>query len=115
MLAQVEVNQSDVKGWFNLNDCNTCTGEKCAEVPKRSMFGILGYDGWPTCPIRLLRSPHWQHDVQLYNAKTVSPLTAWPTGYAAWVVDALCELESAFNKKQAASLKASKGSSRGRY
>ncbi len=114
MLAEVEVNQKDVKGWYNLHDCTTCTGgDKCKEVPGRSMFGILGYDNFPTCPIRLLRSPHWQHVVQLYNAKTVSPLTGWPSHYAAWIVDALCELEAAFTKKQAASLKSSKGASRG--
>lgn len=109
MLAEAEVNQRDVRGWFNLSTCDTCTGgPQCDEVPRRAPFGILGYDNWPTCPIRLLRGRNWQHVIHLYNAKTVSPLDGWPGSYAAWVVDALCELEAAFQRKQAASLKQSK-------
>ena len=114
MLAEAEVNQKDMVGWYNLHGCATCPRDsRCLDVPKKSSFGILGYDDWPTCPVSLLRGPHWQHIVTLYNCKTVSPLSEWPQGYAAWVVDGLTALEDAFNRKSAKELK-SKGNSRGR-
>jgi len=110
MLAEAEVNQGDLTGWFNLGDCKACPrDDRCDEVPLRVPFGILGYDNWPTCPIKLLRGPHWQHVVHMYNAKSVSPLSGWPSAYAAWVVDGLCQLEAAFARKQAAEIKASRG------
>ena len=116
-MAEAEVNQQDLTGWFNLGDCKACPrDERCDDVPKRAAFGILGYDNWPTCPVKLLRGPHWQYVVHMYNAKAVSPLSGWPATYAAWVVDGLCELEAAFTRKQAAEMKAArgKGGSRGR-
>jgi|6_EtaG_2_1085325.scaffolds.fasta_scaffold41759_2 hypothetical protein len=118
MLAEAEVNQREMAGWYNLHDCQACPRDgRCEKVPLKAPMGILGYDKWPTCPVRLLRGPHWQHVVTLYNAKSVSPLSDWPHGYAAWVVDGLCSLEAAFSRKQSAEMKKATrgGGSRGRH
>lgn len=116
MISEVEVNHKDVVGWYNLHDCGTaCAVEAdCKKVVKSRPIPIMNYEHWPTCPIRITRSPHWQSVTRLYNAKQVSPLAKWPHGFAAWVVDALCELESAFNRKQAAEIKKASGGNRGR-
>ena len=114
MIADVEVNHRDVIGWYNLHDCfNACSGEpSCSQIVKNRPIPIMNYDNWPTCPIRLIKSPQWQAVTRLFNAKQVSPLAGWPHKFAAWVVDALCELESAFNRKQVAEMKQA---TKGRY
>tara|TARA_R100000664_G_scaffold14503_1_gene22822 strand:+ start:305 stop:658 length:354 start_codon:yes stop_codon:yes gene_type:complete len=116
MISEVEANHKDVVGWYNLHDCfDKCDGLKCKSIVKSRPIPIMNYPNWPTCPIRLIKSPPWQAVTRLFNAKQVSPLDGWPHKYAAWTVDALCELESAFNRKQAKEIeRISKGSSRGR-
>ena len=113
MISEVEANHKDVVGWYNLHDCfDVCSGpDHCRKTMRDRPIPIMSYDNWPTCPIRLIKSPAWQAVTRLYNAKQVSPLSGWPHKFAAWTVDALCELESAFNRKQAAEMKRiSKGS-----
>lgn len=115
MLAEVEVNHNDVIGWYGLSDCATCSGgPACRDVLRSRVIPIMNYDGWPTCPIRLTKSPQWQTVIRVYNARQVSPLARWPFGFAAWIVDALSELDAAFNRKKAADMKAARGGSRGR-
>ncbi len=84
-------------GVYRLRSCKACTGEACAD--KSPPIPPLNFHAWPACPVSLLRGPHWQYIVQLYNAKTVSPLGDWPHRYAAWVVDGLTALERAFAAK----------------
>ena len=56
---------------------------------------MLKQMGWAICPEVARARPRWQYIVGLYNAKSVSPLTDWPDGYAAWVPRDLAELEGA--------------------
>ncbi len=119
MLADVEVNLDDVSGWYNLHGCReaVCSDPaSCARNTRDRPVPIMGYEHWPTCPIRLIRSPQWQAIARLYNAKGVSPLSGWPHAFAAWTVDALTELQAAFNRKEAAEVKKISGGgvSRGR-
>lgn len=78
---------------WGLRDCAKCEGDVCDEPSRRHR--ALGYEHWPTCPGRLLRSSAWQYVLELQNAKQVAPLEGWPTRYAPWVVDALGALERA--------------------
>lgn len=94
MLAEWEVRQKEFKGLYRL-DCDHC--DDC----DRRTFPIspLNFDHWPACPVQLTKGSLWQYVVQLFNAKSVSPLAGWPYRYAAWVVDAMEQLEPAMQAK----------------
>ena len=116
-MAEVEANHREIVGWFNLHDCFTgCSGgDVCKQIIKNRPIPIMNYQHWPRCPISLIKTPQWQAVTRLYNAKQVSPLHGWPHKFAAWIVDAMCELEAAFNRKQVADMKqATKGAQNGR-
>lgn len=65
---------------------------------------------WCVCPFGLMSTPWWRSIVSLDAAAMVSPLAAWPDGFAASTVDAMLALRSARQRAEAAAAKrAAKG------
>lgn len=64
-------------------------GEPCA-APKGEVLTFR----WDECPVGATRDPHFQQALHLYNASRVAPLAGWPTGYVAWVVEAVGEIDT---------------------
>jgi len=96
-LADFEVHSEEYVLTYDL-DCATCDESDCVgraygDVPP------VAYDGWPACPVYLIRSPWWQAVVRLWNAAQVSPLSDWPSAYAVWTVEAITALEAAAQSK----------------
>lgn len=50
---------------------------------------------WSHCPIDLLDSPHFRAVRQLDRLARVSPLTGWPSDYAAWAVAGVLAIRDA--------------------
>tara|TARA_R100000808_G_scaffold5884_1_gene17749 strand:+ start:199 stop:522 length:324 start_codon:yes stop_codon:yes gene_type:complete len=101
MLSSWELSHAKNRGLFRLSFCDTCPGGKACQGFK--MNPLLS--GWKKCPEDMRRALPWQFAISLFNQKQISPLSNWPSGWAAWVVDMLEALERAQSEKMRAEMK----------
>lgn len=71
--------------------CKSCTRTACP--PPRDP--VLGREGWPMCPVRMISQPPWTDAMALYRAAKLAALGAMPrVRLSAWGLDALLEVQS---------------------
>lgn len=98
-MARWEVDQGRLRGLYHLT-CDTC--DTCTRAHSDFIAAPNGYENWPVCPVKLLKTPAWQYLIKLHNAHHVSPLSPWPQGRAAWVVLGMTELVLQMDRHEAA-------------
>ena len=74
-----------------------CSGGHCPDRSKCDTRGgmYLGHD-FPSCPVRMmLDDVHLQAAMSIERAVAISPITGWPDGFSAWVVELSSMLKAA--------------------
>ena len=99
-LANVEL-RPELSGAFGVpRSCADCTHHRCDSPPP--IGGRAWGAEWARCPRAVLRDdPHYQVAAHWWSAGRVHPLAGWPSAYAAWLVDAVMEIQSALDARLA--------------